>query len=139
MKPRAVLILALTLARLAAPVAAEAQEGAKVPRIGFLATNSPAEYPDLLGAFRQGLGDPGFVEGQNIAIEYRWAKGRVERFSDLAVELVGLKEEGLVTTLQHAVDVLRRLGTPAGVLGEQWLSEQERKLRKRDPVRKQEG
>ena len=83
---------------LAAPLAAEAQPPSKVPRIGFLATNSPAEYPDLLEAFRQGLRDLGYVEGQNIAIEYRWAEGRVERFSDFAVELVGLKVDVIVAT-----------------------------------------
>ena len=77
---------------LAAPLAAAGQPPSKKSRIGFLATNGPAEYPDLLEAFRQGLGDLGYVEGQNITIEYRWAEGRVERFSDFAVELVGLKE-----------------------------------------------
>ena len=46
--------------------------------------------------------------------------------------LVAALEEGLVTTLQHAMDVLRRFSTPAGVLGEQWLSEQERRLREDD-------
>lgn len=83
---------------LATPLAAEGQQAAKVPRIGFLGTNSPAEYPDLLGAFRQGLGDLGYMEGQNVAIEYRWAEGRVERFPDLAVELVGLKVDVIVAT-----------------------------------------
>jgi putative ABC transport system substrate-binding protein len=83
---------------LATPLAAEGQQAAKVPRIGFLGTNSPAEYPDLLGAFRQGLGDLGYMEGQNIAIEYRWAEGRVERFPDLGLELVGLKVDVIVAT-----------------------------------------
>jgi len=86
------------LGLIAAPLVAEAEERAKVRRIGFLGTNSPAEYPDLLGAFRQGLGDLGYVDGQNIAIEYRWAEGRVERFSDIAVELVGLKVDVIVAT-----------------------------------------
>jgi len=83
---------------LAAPLAAEAQSPSKVPRIGFLATNSPAEYQDLREAFRQGLGDLGYVVGQSIAIEHRWAEGRAERFSDLAVELVGLKVDVIVAT-----------------------------------------
>ena len=80
------------------PLAAEAQLASKVPRIGFLATNAPAAYPELVEAFRQGLRDLGYVEGQNIAIEYRWAEGRVERFADLAVELVGLKVDLIVAT-----------------------------------------
>ena len=95
---RRTFIATLTGGLLAAPLAAEAQPPSQVPRIGFLATNSPAEYPDLLEAFRQGLRDLGYVEGQNIAIEYRWAEGRVERFSDFAVELVGLKVDVIVAT-----------------------------------------
>jgi putative ABC transport system substrate-binding protein len=95
---RRAFISGITLGLLTAPLATEAQPPSKVPRIGFLATNSPAEYPDLLEAFRQGLRDLGYVEGQNIAIEYRWAEGRVERFSDFAVELVGLKVDVIVAT-----------------------------------------
>jgi len=64
------------------PLDAQAQLAPKVPRIGFLATNAPAAYPELVEAFRQGLRDLGYVEGQNIGIEYRWAEGRVERFAD---------------------------------------------------------
>ena len=80
------------------PLAAEAQLASKVPRIGFLATNAPAAYPELVEAFRQGLRDLGYVEGQNIAIEYRWAEGRVERFADFASELVRLKVDLIVAT-----------------------------------------
>jgi len=80
------------------PLAAEAQLASKVSRIGFLATNAPAAYPELVEAFRQGLRDLGYVEGQNIAIEYRWAERRVERFADFAVELVGLKVDVIVAT-----------------------------------------
>jgi putative ABC transport system substrate-binding protein len=95
---RRVFIAAAAGGLLAAPLTAEAQLPSKVPRIGFLATNAPAEYPDLFEAFRQGLRDLGYVEGQNITIEYRWAEGRVERFSDFAVELVGLKVDVIVAT-----------------------------------------
>ena len=95
---RRAFITSVAAGLLAAPLVAEAQPPSKVPRIGFLATNSPGEYPDLLEAFRQGLRDLGYVEGQNIAIEYRWAEGRVERFSDFAVELVGLKVDVIVAT-----------------------------------------
>ena len=80
------------------PLAAGAQPASKVPRIGFLATNAPAAYPELVEAFRQGLRDLGYVEGQNIGIEYRWAEGRVERFADYAAELVGLKVDVIVAT-----------------------------------------
>ena len=83
---------------LAAPLAAEAQPPAKAPRIGFLATHSPAVTANHLEAFRQGLRALGYVEGRNIAIEYRWAEGRAERFPDFAVELVGLKVDVIVAT-----------------------------------------
>ena len=80
------------------PLAAQAQVASKAPRIGFLATNAPAAYPELVEAFRRGLRDLGYVEGQNIGIEYRWAEGRVERFADFAAELVGLKVDVIVAT-----------------------------------------
>ncbi len=93
----AVLIIALALALLAAPLAAEAQALAKVPRIGFLSTRSPTDNPHILEAFRQGLRELGYVEGQNIAIEYRWAEGKFQRLPDLAAELVRLKVDVIVT------------------------------------------
>jgi putative ABC transport system substrate-binding protein len=83
---------------LAAPLAAGAQQPAKVARIGFLGTGSPAVTAIQLEAFRQGLRDLGYAEGRNIVIEYRWAEGRVERFPDLAAELVGLKVDVIVAT-----------------------------------------
>jgi putative ABC transport system substrate-binding protein len=86
---------------LAAPLAAGAQQPAKVAR-GFLGTGSPALTANQLEAFQQGLRDLGYVEGRNIAIEYRWARGRVERFPDLAVELVGLKVDVIVASSSPA-------------------------------------
>jgi putative tryptophan/tyrosine transport system substrate-binding protein len=72
---------------LAAPLAAEAQQAAKVPRIGWLSV-----YPGISPqAFRQGLRDLGYVEGRNVVIEYRDAGGKPERFPALAAELVALK------------------------------------------------
>jgi putative tryptophan/tyrosine transport system substrate-binding protein len=64
---------------LAAPLAAEAQVPAKVPRIGFLSIGSPTDLARQLEAFRQGLRELGYVEGQTIAIEYRLSEGRPER------------------------------------------------------------
>jgi putative ABC transport system substrate-binding protein len=75
---------------LCAPLAAEAQQAGKIYRIGFL-WESPAVFPDAIEAFRQGLRDLGYVEGRNIAIEYRWAEGKPERMREFAEDLVRLK------------------------------------------------
>jgi putative ABC transport system substrate-binding protein len=89
-------ILALGLAVL--PLAVRAQQPAKVPRIGFLATGS-LEAPEArvsLDAFRQGLRDLGYFDGENIIIEVRAADSKMERFPALANELIGLKVDVIV-------------------------------------------
>ena len=69
------------------PLAARAQQPA-MPVVGFLHSQSPEGYTEHLRAFRQGLKDAGYVEGENVAIEYRWAENQVERLPTLAAELV---------------------------------------------------
>ena len=69
------------------PLAARAQQAA-MPVIGFLDPRSPETIADRVRGFRQGLKDTGFVEGENVAIEYRWAEGQFERLPELAAELV---------------------------------------------------
>jgi len=77
-----------------ASVVTEAQQAVNISRIGIL---RPASPPDpFVEAFRQGLHELGYVEGQNITIEYRWADGHPERLSSLATELVGLKVDVIV-------------------------------------------
>jgi ABC-type uncharacterized transport system substrate-binding protein len=71
------------------PVAASAQQAA-MPVIGFLSSRSPSESTGVVAAFRQGLGEMGFVEGRNLAIAFRWAEGHYDRLPALAAELVGL-------------------------------------------------
>ena len=77
------------------PLAAQAQQAAKVFRIGFLFYGSSGPSPEL-DAFQQGLREFGYIEGQNIAVEYRFASGQVERLRDLATELVRLKPDVIV-------------------------------------------
>src|SRR2546429_8319603 len=82
---------------LAWPLAAAAQQAGKEPRIGYLQVTSPSDRPPLLDAFRQGLRELGWVEGQNIVIDYRFAEGRLDRLPDLAAELVRLKVDIIVS------------------------------------------
>jgi putative ABC transport system substrate-binding protein len=94
---RNVFCLALSAMLLALSFAAKAQQPAKVPRIGFLSSLSPAAVSARTEAFRQGLRELGYVEGKNIVIEYGWAEGKTERLPDLAAELVRLKVDVIVT------------------------------------------
>jgi len=98
--PAVILVLNVILA----PHAAEAQQAGKVYRIGILETIAASRNATNIDAFRQGLKELGYVEGQNLAIEYRSADGRAERFADLAAELLRLQ-----------VDLIVTRGTPAAL------------------------
>ena len=78
------------------PFAARAQQPA-MPVIGFLHSTSPDGYTDNLRAFRQGLKDSGYVEGENIAIEYRWAENQTDRLPALAADLVRRRVAAIVS------------------------------------------
>ena len=73
---------------LAAPLAAEAQRAAKPPRVGYLGTGSASTDALMDEAFREGLREHGWIDGQNVVIEYRWSEGRLDRLPDFAAELV---------------------------------------------------
>jgi putative ABC transport system substrate-binding protein len=79
-------------------LAAEAQQPAKVPRIGFLGTASASANLVRIEAFRQGLRELDYVEGKSIVIEYRWAEGKLDRIPALAAELVRLKVDIIVAS-----------------------------------------
>ena len=93
----AVLILLLALAVFAVPLTAEAQKAGKLPTIGFLGAATPLGWSDWVAAFVQRLRELGWVEGRTIAIEYRWAEGRSERYTEIAAEFVRLKVDVIVT------------------------------------------
>jgi putative ABC transport system substrate-binding protein len=109
MRLRAIgLMVILALGLLVAPRAAEAQQAGKAYRIGVLERTSMAVNAASFDAFRRGLQELGYVEGQNLVIEYRSADGRDERFPDLATELVRLQ-----------VDLFLTRGTPAALAAKQ--------------------
>jgi len=99
MRFRTLGLVALLVASLAAPLTADAQPAAKMWRIGYLSLVSGdlEQYKPWLAAFREGLRELGYVEGENVVIEERYAVGQVDRLPALAAELVGLKVDVLVT------------------------------------------
>jgi putative ABC transport system substrate-binding protein len=86
------------------PLALGAQQPVRIPRVGFLGNSTAALEENLVQPFRDGLRELGYVEGHNIVIEYRWAKGSYDQFPTLIAELIALK-----------VDVLVTAGTPAAL------------------------
>jgi len=104
------LVTAFALGLFTAPLAAESQQGGKVWRIGVVgaAPESP-EQQHMWDAWRQGMRDLGYVEGQNIAIEWRSARGRPERIPDVAAEVVHLKVDVIVAGNSQAATAAKRL------------------------------
>src|SRR4029450_11089645 len=105
-----------------APLTGEAQQVPKISRIGFLSATSPSDMGSDAGhfvAFRQGLRELGYVEGQNIAIESLWGGGKYDRLSGLAAELVRLKVDIIVTGGSAAVGAAKQATTaiPIGLGG----------------------
>src|SRR5215475_8914258 len=97
------LLWIVMLLLLAAGTFAQAQQAKKVPRIGILFGGSSSGYMVRVEAFRQGLKELGYIEGKNIAIEYRYADGKADRLLSLATELVLLKVDVIVATSTPSV------------------------------------
>ncbi len=95
------LLLGSTVAVALSPHNVQAQQKA-TPVIGFLGNSTPGSGAHLVAAFREGLSETGYVEGQNVVIEYRWAEGHYERLPAMAADLVGRK-----------VDVIGAIGPAA--------------------------
>jgi putative ABC transport system substrate-binding protein len=100
---RRTFLCGLTLGTLAVPLAAEAQEAGKVYRVGFLGSSSASTYAAVIEGLRQGLRDLGWIEGQNITMEFRWGEDKLERLPALAAGLA------------RSADMIMTQGTPAAI------------------------
>ena len=116
---------AVAVLLLAAPFSVEAQQAKQIPRIGFLASSSEEQYKSRLSALEQGLRELGYVEGKDIVVEFRSARGRFEVLPALAAELVRLNLDVLVTegtpaaraaknATRHVPIVMGNAGDPVG-------------------------
>ena len=101
----------ITLGILLGPLAAQAQQTGNVYRIGFLGNSTAALEANLVGPFREGLRDLGYVEGRNVLIEYRWAEGKYDRFPALIGELLALKVAVIVTAGTPATLAVKKATT----------------------------
>lgn len=110
---RRIVLYLLTTALLPTLYLAEAQQSKKLWRIGFLSSVSPEPSAHLYNAFLQGLADLGYVEGQHVAIEPRWAEGKTERLSELAAELVRMKVDIIVSTGGTVTAFAAKSATPS--------------------------
>lgn len=113
MNNRRKLVMAIGASAVMAPFTAFAQQqSARAARIGFLGNSTAALEVNLVDAFRKGLRDLGYVESQNVLVEYRWAGGKYERFPALIAELISLKVDVIVTAGTPAAVAVKKAATP---------------------------
>ena len=111
MNNRRNLVIALGAGALAAPFDSYTQQPARVPRVGVLGAGSPYGWVPMVEALRAGLGDLGYVEGQNINIDYRWADGQYDRLPELVADLIRLKVDVIVTHATAGIGAAKRATT----------------------------
>jgi putative tryptophan/tyrosine transport system substrate-binding protein len=111
MTRKTIIVVWLVALALASFHLAEGQQTTKIPRIGFLGNSTAALEANLIGPFREGLRDLGYIEGKNIVIEWRWAEGKYERFPVLIAELIASKVELIVTAGTPATIALKKATT----------------------------
>jgi hypothetical protein len=118
MERRTFILATIAGGLLAAPLGAEAQQAGRMPRIGVLLPAEPASLTEPnASAFRLGLHDLGYVDGQNVAVEYRHAHGKAELHAELIAELVRLQVHVMVVTARRGRAALWRLPLRAVLLG----------------------
>ena len=111
-----VLLFAVAVVMLASVQSAEAQQAKKVPRMGLLVPGSQSAFAIRTDALREGLRELGYVEGQNIVVEYRYEEGKTDRFPDLAAELVRLKLDVIVTATTAGVLALKKASSAVPIV-----------------------
>ena len=116
MSKRRKLVIALGAGALAAPFGSFAQPQGKVWRIGVLGAGSPAGWAPMVEALRAGLRELGYIEGNNINIDYRWADGQYDRLPELVADLIRLKVDVIVTHATAGIGAAKRATTTMPII-----------------------
>ena len=104
----ALALIMMTVGPLVAPLAADAQQAPKAPRVGVFFASNPTATTGNNEAFTQGLRERGYVEGQNIVLERRYGEGRAERMAEVAAELVRMKVDVIVAVSDQPILAVKR-------------------------------